>query len=388
MSGNRRANTPAGLPRALVLFALLWPLLGFLFMPLTTLAYAWARNTYGSRETVAWFEWGGDILTAGEYENFELELEWKVATGANSGIKYRFKRGLSKTHNLFLCFEPWRRGLDLKRPFLRPPLATEWLPPLEQVQQNKRGAARAILDLLDDAASSRVAIVCGAGNNGGDGYIVAALFDLIGGTSLVDLSPIGAEAWVRMPKITLPAFGDPRAWEAVAAIAIIAIATIPESTAHLYQISLYVDRLADQLGKKRYQLDELIEMQRSDWVRIGAALVGSGHLTREQVEANAKTYAEQVGKILDLEKLEVRFNSEWCWPMNFADVLQLSSHYTVARMLEQDPTLSPDTVKARLMKSADKPFGDPMASGAGVLDLDGALGGCCGSLGSRLNPQM
>jgi uracil permease len=44
----------------------------------------------------------------------------------------------------------------------------------------------------------------------------------------------------------------------MAAIAIIAIATIPESTAHLYQISLYVDRLADEMGQKRYRLDELI----------------------------------------------------------------------------------------------------------------------------------
>jgi uracil permease len=90
------------------------------------------------------------------------------------------------------------------------------------------------------------------------GYLVAALFDLIGGTSLVDLSPIAAEAWIRMPKITLPAFSNPRAWGAVGTLAVIAIATIPESTAHLYQIGLYVDQLAERMGKKKYNLSELI----------------------------------------------------------------------------------------------------------------------------------
>jgi uracil permease len=56
----------------------------------------------------------------------------------------------------------------------------------------------------------------------------------------------------------LPAFGDPRAWGAVGTIAVIAIATVPESTAHLYQIGLYVDELAVQMGKKKYNLQELI----------------------------------------------------------------------------------------------------------------------------------
>ena len=84
------------------------------------------------------------------------------------------------------------------------------------------------------------------------GYIVSIPF------GLVDLGPLTSAAWIAAPKLTFPAFGHPRAFEAIAAIAIIAIATIPESTAHLYQISLYVDRLADELGKKRYQLDELI----------------------------------------------------------------------------------------------------------------------------------
>ncbi len=75
---------------------------------------------------------------------------------------------------------------------------------------------------------------------------------------LINFSSLAAAAWLQAPRFSLPAFGDPRSWEAVLAIAIIAIATIPESTAHLYQISLYVDRLAEQLGKTRYRLDELI----------------------------------------------------------------------------------------------------------------------------------
>jgi uracil permease len=75
---------------------------------------------------------------------------------------------------------------------------------------------------------------------------------------LVDLSSVASAAWFQVPKFTLPAFGDPRGWEAVATIAVIAIATIPESTAHLYQISLYVDNLAKNLGRETYELRELI----------------------------------------------------------------------------------------------------------------------------------
>lgn len=59
-------------------------------------------------------------------------------------------------------------------------------------------------------------------------------------------------------------------------------------------------------------------------------------LTEEQVLENAKTYEEQIFKILDREKTEVHFNSEWLGKMNFADVLGLAAKYTVARMLERD----------------------------------------------------
>ena len=59
-------------------------------------------------------------------------------------------------------------------------------------------------------------------------------------------------------------------------------------------------------------------------------------LTREDVLANAETYAEQVYKVLDREKTELRFNSEWFGQMNAADMIKLAAQHTVARMLERD----------------------------------------------------
>ena len=59
-------------------------------------------------------------------------------------------------------------------------------------------------------------------------------------------------------------------------------------------------------------------------------------LTREEVEANSKTYQEQIFKILDKEKTKVRYNSEWLGKMNFRDVIELSAKCTVARILERD----------------------------------------------------
>jgi tyrosyl-tRNA synthetase len=59
-------------------------------------------------------------------------------------------------------------------------------------------------------------------------------------------------------------------------------------------------------------------------------------LSRETIEANAATYVEQVGRILDVERAEVRFNSEWMDAMSSADMIRLCSRYTVARLLERD----------------------------------------------------
>jgi tyrosyl-tRNA synthetase len=59
-------------------------------------------------------------------------------------------------------------------------------------------------------------------------------------------------------------------------------------------------------------------------------------LTREQVVENAKTYQEQVFKILDPAKTEICFNSTWCEALGAAGLIRLASHHTVARMLERD----------------------------------------------------
>ena len=59
-------------------------------------------------------------------------------------------------------------------------------------------------------------------------------------------------------------------------------------------------------------------------------------LDREQVAANAETYKKQVFKILDPERTEIRFNSEWMERMQAADVVKLAAQYTVARLLERD----------------------------------------------------
>jgi uracil permease len=71
---------------------------------------------------------------------------------------------------------------------------------------------------------------------------------------LVDFAPVGAANWVRVPPFTLPIF----TLGAILAIAPIAIATIPESTAHLYQISLYVDQLAAELRRPPLKLSRFI----------------------------------------------------------------------------------------------------------------------------------
>ena len=59
-------------------------------------------------------------------------------------------------------------------------------------------------------------------------------------------------------------------------------------------------------------------------------------LTREEIDRNAATYAEQLFKILDRARTEVKFNSEWMSRMNAADTVRLAATYTVARMLERD----------------------------------------------------
>jgi uracil permease len=84
------------------------------------------------------------------------------------------------------------------------------------------------------------------------GYVVAWAM------KLVTFDAVVAANWLRLPAFTFPAFTDPRAWGAVLGIALIAIATIPESTAHLYQMSLYIDALAKEMGRSPLEIKRLI----------------------------------------------------------------------------------------------------------------------------------
>ncbi|HOT43229.1 MAG TPA: tyrosine--tRNA ligase, partial [Syntrophorhabdaceae bacterium] len=59
-------------------------------------------------------------------------------------------------------------------------------------------------------------------------------------------------------------------------------------------------------------------------------------LSREELLANAETYKKQVFKILDPEKTEIRFNSEWFEAMNASDMIRLCAKYTMARMMERE----------------------------------------------------
>jgi len=59
-------------------------------------------------------------------------------------------------------------------------------------------------------------------------------------------------------------------------------------------------------------------------------------LSDEQIAANAETYKRQVFKVLDREKTEVRFNSEWLRPLGSSGMIKLAAKYTLARMLERD----------------------------------------------------
>lgn len=84
------------------------------------------------------------------------------------------------------------------------------------------------------------------------GYIVSMAL------GIVDFGVITSSAWMRVPPFTFPAFTDPHAWGSVLGIALIAIATVPESTAHLYQMSLYIDALAKELGREPLEIKKLI----------------------------------------------------------------------------------------------------------------------------------
>lgn len=80
------------------------------------------------------------------------------------------------------------------------------------------------------------------------GYILAVIM------GIVDFTTVSQAQWLRVPAFTSPVFK----WQAILAIAPIAIATIPESTAHLYQIGLYIDRVAEDLGRPPLRIQRLV----------------------------------------------------------------------------------------------------------------------------------
>ncbi|GAB4497479.1 MAG: solute carrier family 23 protein [Anaerolineales bacterium] len=84
------------------------------------------------------------------------------------------------------------------------------------------------------------------------GYVISIPF------GLVSFDKVANAAWLELPKFTFPAFSDPAAWGMALSVALIFIATVPESTAHLYQMSLYIDELAEELKRKPFKIKELI----------------------------------------------------------------------------------------------------------------------------------
>lgn len=92
------------------------------------------------------------------------------------------------------------------------------------------------------------------------GVIVGYVASLIAG--IVDFSPVAQAAFIQAPHFTFPSVS----WSAVLAIMPIAIATIPESTAHLFQIDIYVNNLARKRGEKEYKIAD----------KLGSNLIGDG----------------------------------------------------------------------------------------------------------------
>ncbi len=86
------------------------------------------------------------------------------------------------------------------------------------------------------------------------GYIISAVIQ----PGSVNFDPITNAEWFAVPNFTFPAFSGAMVATAIFSVSIMAIATIPESTAHLYQISLYVDRFAKDSGREKYELDKNI----------------------------------------------------------------------------------------------------------------------------------
>jgi uracil permease len=84
------------------------------------------------------------------------------------------------------------------------------------------------------------------------GYVISALI----APGSVNLAGMVSAPLIQAPHLTFPSFSGPLVLAAISSISIMAIATIPESTAHLYQMSLYVDRFAEETGREKVELDK------------------------------------------------------------------------------------------------------------------------------------
>ena len=113
------------------------------------------------------------------------------------------------------------------------------------------------------------------------GYVLALLL------GKVNFALVSQAQWFQVPNITLPDFTNPNSWAVVLSISLIAIATIPESTAHLYQMSLYIDALAKELKRAPLEIKKLIGLNLvadgADDIVVGMLGGCAGHeLRREQ----------------------------------------------------------------------------------------------------------
>jgi uracil permease len=90
------------------------------------------------------------------------------------------------------------------------------------------------------------------------GAVVGYIFSAIVAPNPQQFAPLVNAPWFAVPHLTFPSFSGALVGTAIFSIAVMAIATVPESTAHLYQISLYVDRLAEDQGREQYNLDKNI----------------------------------------------------------------------------------------------------------------------------------
>jgi uracil permease len=90
------------------------------------------------------------------------------------------------------------------------------------------------------------------------GATVGYIFSILVAPNAEQFLPLADAAWFAVPHITFPTFSGAMVGTAIFSVSVMAIATIPESTAHLYQISLYVDRFAEDSGREKYELDKHI----------------------------------------------------------------------------------------------------------------------------------